>query len=199
MGPAALSTPELVHRDEELDAGEGAYREDLGVGEVDELEDAVDHRIAQRDGGVDEAERDPVDEDLGQVDEGVGDDVDALRVEEELVRPRAPAQEGEDEHQGGEERSGADDEHRHPAQGQHYFPQGPQAQGSSHGASNQSNARPLARGRGSRKVSCGVTRRQVRAFARATAKPSLRSSLRRGDVQGLVDLVGRPLVRDRPR
>ena len=40
---------ELVHRDEEFHAGEGAYREDLGMGEVDHQQDAVDQRVAQGD------------------------------------------------------------------------------------------------------------------------------------------------------
>ena len=128
---------ELVHRDEELDAGEGAYREDLRVGEVDELEDAIDHCVAERDRGVDEAEGDTIDEDLGKVDEGGGDNVDALRFNEELVGPRTPAQEGQHEHQRGEDGSGADDEHGHPAEGHYYLPQGLQTQGPSHETSEK--------------------------------------------------------------
>ena len=93
-GPGRGQDAELVHRDEELDAGEGADGEDLGVGEVDELEDAVDHRVAQGDGGVDEAEGHAVDEDLGQVDEGVGDDVDALGARGGACRPRSPCRGG---------------------------------------------------------------------------------------------------------
>ena len=124
MGPAVLRTPSLSIAMRNSTPGEGAYREDLAVGEVDELEHAVDHRIAEGDGGVDEAERDAVDEDLGQVAEGIGDDVDALRGEEELVRPRAPAEQGEEEHQGREDGSGADDENRHPAQGAAQSPAG---------------------------------------------------------------------------
>ena len=43
---------------------EGAHHEDLGVGEVDELEHAVDHRVPEGDEGVHEAEDETVEEDL---------------------------------------------------------------------------------------------------------------------------------------
>src|SRR5208283_2821790 len=105
------------------------------MGEVNELEDSIDHRVAQGDGSIDEAESYPVDEDLGQVVDGVDDDVDSLRVEEELVRARAPAEESQDNHQRREERSSASDEDRHPPQRQEYLPQGPPDR-ASHGASN---------------------------------------------------------------
>ena len=143
-----LEHPEPVHRDEELHADESADREDLRMGEVDELEDSIDHRVAQGDRRIDEAEGHPVDEDLGQVVDGVGDDVDALRVQEELVRSRAPAEEGQDDHQRGEERSRAGHEDRHPPQGQEYLPQGPRAR-ASHGASKEKPP-PPTRGRGFR-------------------------------------------------
>ena len=41
---------------------EGADHEDLAVGEVQELEDPVDHRVAERDQRVDAPERQAVDE-----------------------------------------------------------------------------------------------------------------------------------------
>ena len=41
--------------------GEDADHEDLGVGEVDEPQHAVDERVAEGDQGVDRAERQPVD------------------------------------------------------------------------------------------------------------------------------------------
>src|SRR5262249_39014979 len=47
-------------------AHERAGDEDLGVGEVDELEHAVDHRVAERDQGVHEAEDEAVEDDLGE-------------------------------------------------------------------------------------------------------------------------------------
>ena len=50
--------PDGVHGEE---AGEDAHHEDLGVGEVDEPQDAVDQRVAEGDEGVDGAERQPVD------------------------------------------------------------------------------------------------------------------------------------------
>ena len=43
-------------------AGEGADHEHVAVGEVDELHDAVHHRVAQGDQGVDEAQLQPVDD-----------------------------------------------------------------------------------------------------------------------------------------
>ena len=68
-----------VQGDEGLHAAEGADGEDLAVGEIDELEDAVDHGVAQGDGGVDEADGHAVDEHLGQAVDGVGEDADPLR------------------------------------------------------------------------------------------------------------------------
>src|SRR5271157_446345 len=120
------------------------------MGEVDELEDSIDHRVAKGDSRVDEAEGHPVNEDLGQVVDGVRDDVDALRVQEELVGARAPAQEGQDHHQRGEERSRTGDEHCHPAQWQYDLPQGSRAR-ASHGASNKKSP-PPTRGRGIKTV-----------------------------------------------
>ena len=49
-------------------AGEGADHEDVAVGEVDHAQDAVDHRVAEGDEGVDAAQRGAADE---QVDPGV--------------------------------------------------------------------------------------------------------------------------------
>src|SRR3989454_5018648 len=60
----AVEQPDALEAEEELDADEGAHDEDLGVREVDELEHPVDHRVAQRDQRVHEAEDDAVEEDL---------------------------------------------------------------------------------------------------------------------------------------
>ena len=43
-------------------ADEGADHEDVAVGEIDEAQDAIDHRVAQRDERVDRAERKSIDE-----------------------------------------------------------------------------------------------------------------------------------------
>src|SRR5439155_4805261 len=40
----------------------GTHDEDLGVGEIEELEDAVHHRVTERDQGVHEAENDAVEQ-----------------------------------------------------------------------------------------------------------------------------------------
>ena len=53
---------------EHEDRGEDADHEDVAVREVDELDDAVHHRVAQRDQGVDRAAREAVDE-LGRPDD----------------------------------------------------------------------------------------------------------------------------------
>ena len=45
---------------------ECADHEDFAVGEVDELDDPVDHRVAQRDQGVDAADRQRIEELLGE-------------------------------------------------------------------------------------------------------------------------------------
>src|SRR5206468_11892259 len=55
-----VEEPDALQAEKDLDADEGAEDEDLGVREVDELEDAVDHRVAERDEGVHEAESDAV-------------------------------------------------------------------------------------------------------------------------------------------
>src|SRR5437773_3907348 len=60
----AVEQPDALEAEEELDADEGAHDEDLGVREVDELEHPVDHRVAQRNQRVHEAEDDAVEEDL---------------------------------------------------------------------------------------------------------------------------------------
>ena len=49
---------------EELDADERADDEDLGVGEVDELQHAVHHRVAEGDQRVHESQDDAVEDDL---------------------------------------------------------------------------------------------------------------------------------------
>ena len=54
---------EHEHRDEDAD------HEDVAVGEVDELDDPVDHRVAEGDEGVDRADRQGVDELSGPEDE----------------------------------------------------------------------------------------------------------------------------------
>ncbi len=55
-----VEEPDALQAEKDLDADEGAEDEDLGVREVDELEDAVDHRVAERDEGVHETESDAV-------------------------------------------------------------------------------------------------------------------------------------------
>ena len=57
--------PELAGRDGE-EADERADHEDVAVGEVDQADDAVDHRVAQGDQGVDEAQLEAVDHLLEQ-------------------------------------------------------------------------------------------------------------------------------------
>ncbi len=49
---------------QDLDTHEGSDDEDLRVGEVDELEDAVHHGVPEGDQGVHEAEGDAVEQDL---------------------------------------------------------------------------------------------------------------------------------------
>ena len=51
----------------EVEAGVRADHEDVAVGEVDELQDAVDHRVAERDQGVDRPDRDAVHEVLEEL------------------------------------------------------------------------------------------------------------------------------------
>ena len=115
--PALARMPGAVEGDQGFHAAEGADGEDLAVGEVDELEDAVDHGVAQGDGGVDEADGHAVDEHLGQVVDGVGEDADALGGLEDMVGPRAPEQQGEDDHDHGTEGARARDKDRHLADG----------------------------------------------------------------------------------
>ena len=54
-GRRSARLAEDVGQDE--DRHEGADHEDVAVGEVDELDDAVDHRVAEGDEGVDRADR----------------------------------------------------------------------------------------------------------------------------------------------
>ena len=78
---------EHVHRRERAD------HEDIAVREVDELDDAVDHRVADGDEGVDRADRQAVDE-LGGTDDEVIDDRDR---EDEQIRPEPKSLERVDE------------------------------------------------------------------------------------------------------
>ncbi len=48
-------------------SGEGAVHEDFGVGEVDQLQDAVDHRVAEGDERVDRAVGETGDGELEEV------------------------------------------------------------------------------------------------------------------------------------
>ena len=106
-----------VEGDERLHAAEGPDGEDLAMGEIDELEDAVHHGVAQGDGGVDEADGHAVDEHLGQVADGVGEDADTLGGLEDMVGPRSPAEQGEDDHDHGTKGACARDKYRHLADG----------------------------------------------------------------------------------
>src|SRR5207253_10442594 len=56
----------VLEAQEDLDAHEGAGDEDLRMGEVDEFEHAVHHRVAERDESVHEAEDQAVEQDLGK-------------------------------------------------------------------------------------------------------------------------------------
>ncbi len=59
-----LEQPHGLEGEEHLHAHEGAHHEDLGVGEVDELEHTVHHGVPERDQGVHEAQDQAVEEDL---------------------------------------------------------------------------------------------------------------------------------------
>ena len=57
-----VDRPALAHDPAEEDHGhERADHEDVAMGEVDELDDPVDHRVAERDQRVDRADREGVD------------------------------------------------------------------------------------------------------------------------------------------
>ncbi len=56
---------ELADREE---AGERAHHEDVAVGEVDQLDDPVDHRVAEGDESVDEPELQPIQDVLEKYD-----------------------------------------------------------------------------------------------------------------------------------
>jgi len=56
---------ELAHR---IEAGERAHHEHVAMGEVDQLHDAVDHRVSQGDEGVDASELQPVQDVLKELD-----------------------------------------------------------------------------------------------------------------------------------
>ena len=62
----------VIEGDQDLHPDKGADRKDFTVGEVDKLENAVDHGIAKGDGGVDKADGQAVDHHLGQIDQGIG-------------------------------------------------------------------------------------------------------------------------------
>ena len=74
----------------------GAERQEVAVGEVDELEDSVDEREADRAERVDRAEREAVDAALGDVVEAVVEDQDRDDVPEHRPppAPRAASRSG---------------------------------------------------------------------------------------------------------
>ena len=57
-----------VEAADRVEARKGAHHEDVAMGEVDELDDAVDHRVAEGDEGVDEAELEAVQQVLQEED-----------------------------------------------------------------------------------------------------------------------------------
>ena len=68
--PAQVEPQEVERRRrvrQEEQRNEGADHEHVAVGEVDELDDPVDHRVAEGDEGVDRAERQRVGDLLGAV------------------------------------------------------------------------------------------------------------------------------------
>src|SRR5439155_3836301 len=72
---------------EDRGADVGAQGEYIAVGEVDQLDDAVDHRVAEGDQGVDRALRDAEDEDLdelGGVEDRLGREKDNSRGAEDV-------------------------------------------------------------------------------------------------------------------
>ena len=60
--PAPGSWP-AEHAEATVSAMNAAEHEHVAVGEVDQLEDAVDHRVPERDQGVEGADREPDQED----------------------------------------------------------------------------------------------------------------------------------------
>ncbi len=63
-----VNAHEDAPQDEEYDeGGEGPEHEDITVGEVDHADDAVDHRVADRDQAVDGSQRQPVDKLLDEI------------------------------------------------------------------------------------------------------------------------------------
>ena len=57
-------------RDQHQEGDQGQERadhEDVAMGEIDHADDAVDHRVADRDQAIDRAERDAVDELLDEI------------------------------------------------------------------------------------------------------------------------------------
>ena len=67
-GRARVEEADVAQEDGRVVAGEGADHEDVAVGEVDHAQDAVDHRVAQRDERIDATQGGAVDE---EVDPGV--------------------------------------------------------------------------------------------------------------------------------
>src|SRR5262249_20415826 len=61
-----IEQPGALQAQEDLDSDERAGDEDLAVREVDELQHAVHHRVAERDERIHEPENESVEEDLGK-------------------------------------------------------------------------------------------------------------------------------------
>jgi hypothetical protein len=59
-----IEQPGALQEQHDFDADESAQHEDLATGEVDKLQHAVDHRVAQGDQRVHEAQDDAIQEDL---------------------------------------------------------------------------------------------------------------------------------------
>ena len=59
---------EHADQEQEDDQGdEGADHEDVAMGEIDHADDAVDHRVADRDQPIDRSQRQPVDKLLDEI------------------------------------------------------------------------------------------------------------------------------------
>ncbi len=73
-----VSDPFARKPDEQLNPNESANGDNFTVSEVDEFQNAVDHGIAQGDGGVDETDRDAIHQHLGQVHQCISKQADAI-------------------------------------------------------------------------------------------------------------------------
>ena len=62
----------MIEGDQDFHPDKGADGKDFAVGEIDKFEHAIDHGVAQGDGGIDKADGQPVNHHLGQIDQGVG-------------------------------------------------------------------------------------------------------------------------------